>query len=286
MPNIADPRLATLIDRCWDLYLRGLLADLVATLPAPRRRLEATRREIDPRTAGNAEVELRMLETIVRMVISEGRDDALRCADALAAAVSDVNAPVDGTHRVGAFTVGVHAAMRHGRIDTAEERFRQALALSQGLVAEGGEDGVSLEDVSTLIGCAGLHLAVTAAVVGDASTTVSLLDHSTAAAEVAGREHAVMGQYFGPQHVVATRSIALATLRRPGDCIAAAHAVDLDKLFPVVQVSFLRTLADAHDQLEQRAAATAARTRADAISPPLRRQLGFDADPPRSSMSA
>ncbi|HET9051376.1 MAG TPA: hypothetical protein VFO60_06700 [Candidatus Dormibacteraeota bacterium] len=282
MPNITDPRLVTEINRCWDLYLRGLLRDLVSQLGMARRCFEFAREEMGPRSTANADIELRMVEVITQMVTAEGREDSIKAADTLATEAADFRTPVETVCRVAAFAVGVHAAMRLTRLDLAEERFRQALAMSQGLAAEGGEDGVTMDDVSTLVGCAGLHLAITAASAGDTNTASALLDHSAKAAEAQGREHAYMGQYFGPQHVGAVGCIVLATLGQHQACVDSARAVDLAALYPLVRVNLLRAVADCHERIEQPAVAAALRARADALAPPLRRQFGLDTEAPQS----
>lgn len=278
MPNITEPSVAARIDRCWALYRQGLMAALVESVTAAQAAFDAARGAMSARSSANAEVELGMLGVIVRLVVAEGRDDALRAARAVAARVAGAGAGCDGLHRLGGLAVGVHAAMRVGRMEEAELHFRQALDVSQGLTADGGEDGVSLEDVCTIVGCGGLHLALTAGVIGDAATALALLDHSAATAAALGRENDVMGQYFGPEHVAATRSSVLATLGRSQEAVDAGHAVDLDSLIPLARVSLLRTMADASDQLELRGAATVLRGRADAVAPPLRRQFGLDGD--------
>lgn len=273
--NVASPGLASHLDRCWEAYRDGLIAE-VATLLAPGRQLLGTAEHLDAQSRGNAEVELAMLTVIVTMVSGAHATDCLKVAAELAERVAAPDAACDGLHRLGGLAAGVHAAMRASKLSTAEKRFRQALVVAQGLNAEGGEPGVSVDDVCAVIGCAGLHLAGAAAAAGDARTTLALLEHSAITAAELGREHYLVGQYFGPQHVEATRSICLTSLQRYQESLEVGRGVAAQLLIPLVHATLLRTIAEASDRLELASAGNVLRAQADNVAPPLRRQFGSD----------
>lgn len=273
MPNISEPRLAAHIDRCWDRYRRGLIAETVSLIAPARELLHSEAPDLDERSRGNAETELAMLGVIAAMVTGQSADECIGLSQALAERAAKAELTCDALHRVAAFAVGVHAAMRCARVGIAERRFQEVLGIAQGLVAEGGEPGVSIDDVSTVVGCAGLHLAGAAAAAQVDEMALSLLDHSALTAAELGREHDVMGQYFGPQHVAAMRSIALAQLNRFDEAIHAGHQVDTDALIPLVRATLLRTMSEAAERLERPAKAARLAAEADAAAPPIRRQF-------------
>lgn len=250
----------------------GLLADLAGLLPVAAEVL-ATEDSLDPQSRANADVEMRMLTVIVTMVTGARPTSCLRVAAELAECVAAAEAGCDGLHRVAGFAAGVHAAMRAAHLTTAETRFQQALAAAQGLTADGGEPDVSLDDVCAVVGCAGLHLAGAAAAAGDARTALALLEHSASTAAQLGREHWVLGQYFGPAHVAATRSICLASLQRFQESLEVGHAIAADLLIPLVHATLLRSMADAGDRLELGSSGEVLRARAERVSPPLGRQF-------------
>lgn len=280
MPNISHPRLAAHLDRCWALYRDGLIADIAAQLPQGWELFRGIADELDSCSRGNAELELSMLAVITRMVTAEEHVDTIvKASTALTDRAVATDCAADGLHRMGAFAVGVHAAMRVAQMEMADQRFRHVLAAAQGLASEGGESGVTMDDVCAVLGCAGLHLAGTAAARGDAEMALSLLEHSTMTAAELGREHDILGQYFGPQHVLASRSICLGTVRRFEESLEVGRTVNTAVLMPLVGLTLMRTMAEACEQLEQQGAAQVLRQRADAIAPPLRRQFGLDRGP-------
>jgi len=270
--NVAAPRLAAQLDRCWGAYRQGLIADVTTFLVAARDLLGSAD-ALDARSRGNADVEVAMLTVIATMITGGRPTDCLAVAAELAERVGDPTASCDGVHRLGGFATGVHAAMRAGALTTAERRFQEALAVARGLNAEAGEPGVSLDDVCAVIGCAGLHLAGAAAAAGDARTAEALIDHSRTSAAELGREHYVLGQYFGPQHVAATHSICLTSLHRYQESLDVGRGVGLPALIPLVHATLLRTMAEASDRLERRAAGEVLRASAEAVAPHLRRQF-------------
>ncbi len=270
--NVAEPQLAAHLDLCWETYRRGLLVEL-ASLIAPATELIHGADCLDVQSRANAEVEVNMLTVIVTMVTGSHPTSCLKVALDLANRVAEPTTGCDGLHRTGGFAVCVHAAMRAARLATAEARFQQALAAAEGLTAEGGEPGASLDDVYTVVGCAGLHLASAAAAGGDARTTLALLEHSETSAVQLGREHYVLGQYFGPAHVMAARSICLASLQRYQESLEVGHGVAGDLLIPLVHATLLRSMAEAGDRLELGSAGDVLRARAERVSPPLRRQF-------------
>jgi hypothetical protein len=274
--NVAAPRLAAHLDRCWDAYGGGLIAEIARLLVRGRELLEQAS-PIDAQSRGNAEIELAMLSVIVSMVSGGRATDCLGLAAELAGRVADTHLSCDGLHRIGGLAVGVHAGMRAARLDAAEARFQQMLLLAQGLTAEGGEPGVSVDDVCAVVGCGGLHLAAAAAAAGDSRTSLALLDHSAITAAELGREHCVLGQYFGPQHVAATRGICLITLHRYEEALREGRAVTMESLIPLVRATLLRGLAEAADRLERTAAADVLRAQADLVAPSLPRQFDLDA---------
>lgn len=215
-----------------------------------------------------------MLSVVVAMVTGPRPTSCLSVAQELVDMVTPPSATCDGLHRLGGVAAGVHAAMRAARLGTAEARFQQALAIAEGLNADGGEPGVALDDVCTMVGCAGLHLAGAAAAAGDVRTTLALLDHSAGAAAELGREHYVLGQYFGPAHVVAMRSICLASLQRYQESLEVGHSVATGLLIPLVHASLYRSMAEAADRLELGSAGGVLRAQAERASPPLRDQFG------------
>ncbi len=269
--NITAPRLGDHLDRCWESYRRGLLAE-VSQLLAPGRQLIEVE-SLDARSRGNAEVELDMLTVVVTMVTGAHPTDCLDRAAELAERVSAVRATCDSLHRLAGFAAGVHAGMRAGGVGTAEAHFQQALLVAEGLNAEGGEAGVSLDDVCAVVGCAGLHLAASAAAAGDARIALALLEHSGMTAGELGREHYLLGQYFGPLHVAAMRSICLTSLQRYQDALEIGRGIAAHLLIPLVHATLLRTMAEASDRLELGAAGDVLRAQADNVSPPLQRQF-------------
>lgn len=279
MPNIGDPRVAASIDECWAVYRDGLLFDVAQKLGPASQLFQACVPDMDVQSASNAAVELAMLEVICTMVTAEGQGGVIKTAEELTSTIAQPGARCDDLHRLGAFAVGVHAAMRTGRLDDAERWFRQALAMAQGLVAEGGEEGAGIDDVCTVLGCAGLHLAQTAAVCGDASTSLGLLEQSLETAAQLGREHDVLGQYFGPQHVRAMRSLCLALLGRLPESVEAGREVDLDALIPLMRTTLLRCMAETLERVEEPGRAAVLYDRADRVAPPLRRQFGVEGEP-------
>lgn len=270
--NVAAPRLAAHLDRCWEAYRQGLIAEVAGLLAATAEMIRTAER-IDSRSRANAEVELSMLSVIVTMVTGDRPTDCLKVAAKLAEHVADPTAACDGLHRLGGFAAGVHAGMRAAELSTTETRFQQALVVAQGLNAEGGESGVSSDDVCAVIGCAGLHYAGAAAAAGDARTALALLEHSAVTAAQLDREHYLLGQYFGPLHVAALRSICLASLQRYREALEVGRGVAAHRLIPLVHATLLRTMAEASDRLELGSSGAVLRARADAVSPALRHQF-------------
>ncbi len=277
--NVAEPRLAAHLDRCWDAYRKGMLAELIALLP-PCREVMARVHDLDPQSRGNAEVELDMLTVTVTMVAGAHPTECLRVAAELVDRVATADAHCDGVHRLAAFASGVHAAMRVAKLSTAEKRFQLALAEARGLTAEDGEAGVSLDDVCAVLGGAGLHLAGAAAAGGDFRTTLALLEHSALTAAELGREHYVLGQYFGPEHVAATRCICLVSLQKYDEALEVGRGVTAGALIPLLHATLFRAMAEAADRLERRGAADVLRDQAERVAPSLARQFGRDLHPP------
>lgn len=272
--NVAAPELAAHLDRGWEAYRQGLIAE-VAGLVAPGRTLLEASEGLDGRSRGNAEVELGMFAVVATMVTGTRPTDCLEAATELAKQVAPPTAACDGIHRLAGLAASVHAAMRASAFTTAEKGFQQALAVARSLDEGGGDPGGTVDDLRTIIGCAGLHLAGAAAAAGDARTTLALLDHSAAAAAEMGQEHYVLGQYFGPQHVAASRSICLTALQRFEESLEAGRSVRGQVLIPLVWATLLRTMGEASDRLERGAAGDVLREQADSVSPPLREQLGL-----------
>lgn len=277
--NVAEPRLAAHLERCWDAYRRGMLAELIDLVP-PCRAVMAGIEEIDPQSRGNAEVELDMLTVTVTMIAGAHPTECLRVAAELVDRVTTADAHCDGVHRLAAFASGVHAAMRVAKLSTAEKRFQLALTEARGLTAEDGEPGVSLDDVCVVLGGAGLHLAGAAAAGGDHRTTLALLEHSALTASELGREHYLLGQYFGPQHVAATRCICLVSLQRYDEALEIGRGVTASALIPLLHATLFRAMAEASDRLERRGAADALRGQAERVVPSLARQFGGNPRPP------
>ena len=264
------PALAGQLTRCWTHYREGMLADLARAL---RLAHEFYREELPTMEAGdaaNATVELAMLDVIVGMVTAETAKDLLQAGRALADMVTDPTANCDDVHRLAALTTSVHAGLRAGRFGAAELHFKSTLAVAQGMIA----DDSCMDDVCTLLGCAGLHLAQAAALGRDEPTTRALLEQSDDAAAQLGMEREVLCHYFGPEHARATRAICLSILGQVDESIEVGKAVNIDRLMPLMAATLLRTLAESSERAEHRASATALRARADNMVPPLRQQFG------------
>lgn len=264
------PALADQLSRCWASYRVGKLAQVARGVPLARELYREELPTLDPTDAANATVELAMLDVVVGMVTVERSEDLLQGASLLAEMVTDPTASCDDVHRLAALATAVHSAMRCARFGIAQKHFRTALGLAQGMVAE----DTGMADVCTVIGCAGLHLAQSAALGRDERTTRALLDQSEQTAAELGCEHEVLCHYFGPQHVRATRSICLSVLGHLDESLAVGRAVDLSLLMPLMGATLLRALAETSERVEQRGAAAVMRSRADELVPPLSQQFG------------
>jgi hypothetical protein len=265
MPTLTDQ-----LTRCWASYRQGMLADVARGVRLAHELYREELPSLGATDAANATVELAMLDVTVGMVTAEGVDEVVQGSRLLAEMVTDPKASCDDLHRLAALATAVHAAMRAARFGIAEQHFRAALAMAQGLLAE----DAGMADVCTVLGCAGLHLAQAAALGRDEKTTRALLHQSDQTAVELGIEHVVFGHYFGPQHVRATRSICLAMLGNFDEALEEGRAVDVDRLMPLMAATLLRALAEMSERVEQRGAAAVMRSRADQLVPPLRQQFG------------
>ena len=257
------------LTRCWAYYRLGLLADVARALRLARMLSRDELPSMDPTPAANATVELAMLDVIVGMVTTESAKDLLAAGRTLADMATDPKASCDDTHRLAALTTAVHAGMRAGRFSAAQRHFRSTLGVAQGLIAD--ESG--MDDVCTLLGCAGLHMAQAAAICHDEPTTRALLDQSDDAAGQMGREHELLCHYFGPEHARASRSICLCVLGRLDESLAVGREVNTDRLTPIMAATLLRTMAESAERNEQGGSASVLRARADSLVPPLRQQF-------------
>lgn len=257
------------LTRCWAYYRLGLLADMSSALRLAHVLYRDELPALAATSAANATVELAMLDVIVGMVTAKTPEDLLRGGRALAEMVSDPKAACDDIHRLAGMATAVHAGMRAGRFRAAQRHFRATLALAQGLIA----DDAGADEVSTLLGCAGLHMAQAAAVCRDEPTTQALLDHSDEAAATLGMEREHLGQYFGPEHARATRSICLCVLGHLDESMAVGREVNTDRLMPLMAATLLRTMAETAERNEGGGSAAVLRARADSLVPPLRQQF-------------
>ncbi|HEX6539086.1 MAG TPA: hypothetical protein VF155_07900 [Candidatus Dormibacteraeota bacterium] len=257
------------LTRCWAYYRLGLLGDVSRALRLAHALYREELPSLGAMAAANATVELAMLDVIVGLVTAETAEDLLRGGGALAEMVGDPTAACDDVHRLAGMATAVHAGMRAGRFRAAQRHFRSTLAMAQGLIA----DEAGSDEVCVLLGCAGLHMAQAAAICRDETTTHALLDHSDEAAATLGAEHELLGQYFGPEHARATRSICYCVLGRLDESMAVGREVNTDRLMPLMAATLLRTMADTAERNEGGGSATVLRARADSLVPPLRQQF-------------
>ena len=260
------------LQRCWGYYRDGLIGDLSRSLPSAHARYHDEVRALSTLDASNATVELAMLDVVAGMVTAQNVDEVASVADDLAEMVYDESARCDDLHKLAALSCSVHAAMRLGRLPLAQGRFRATLKRAKELAAEGG-GGVGMAEMGVIVGCAGLHLAQAAATAYEEEMTTQLLDQSDQAAAELALEAEILGQYFGPDHVRATRCICLARLEKTQEALDAGRAVNVDHLIPLMGGTVLRVMADMADNLGESAEAGAYRARADALVPPLERQF-------------
>ena len=260
------------LGRCWGDYSRGLLGDLARALPLAHALYSNEVAALGKLEASNATVELAMLDVIVGMMTLTDVDEIRRSGDSLAEMVNDPEARCDDLHRLAGMSGAVHVAMRTSSLPLAQGRFRAALEQAQKTVEDSGGN-VDMAIVGTLLGCAGLHLAQTAAKTGEEKLTLDMLDQSDQTAAELGGEFEVLGQYFGPQHALATRCMCLSELGKAQESLNAGRAVNVDHVIPLVGASLLRVLAEETEKAGDAAEAAGYRARADALVPPLEDQF-------------
>lgn len=261
------------LQRCWLSYREGRIGDLTRVLPLGHALLSDERASLSALEAGNATVELAMLDLITAMVAAANEDQVASVADDLAEMVNADDAGCDDLHKLAAMSCAVHGAMRLGRFPLAQGRFRSALKRAQDLAEHGGGT-VGMEVMAAILGAAGLHLAQAAATAEEEPLVRQLLDQSDQTAAELGIEVDILGQFFGPEHTRAVRCICMSRLEYTEEALRAGRAVNVEKLVPIMAATLLRVLADETENMRDTDEAAKLRAQADALVPPLTGQFG------------